>query len=229
MVACSRGALRSHDSEALKGSMHPDSPGAASRRPSAVIAGPSGLRLIWCMALLSATLASRCADFELPPLPRPIMDGFAPAVQEQMKSAAATAGEHAGDAAAVGQLGRIPVHLRPVSNGPGLLPAGAGLGPRSVRVGLPARCRRGATWATRRGPGRVRGGRRHSPGRPSDSSAARRFAGACRRLSRIPRDSRNRIGTRARLGGNALQARPTRGWEQRLGDRAPRGGSRNRA
>ena len=35
------------------------------------------------------------------------MDGFAPAVQEQMRSATATAGEHAGDAAAVGQLGRI--------------------------------------------------------------------------------------------------------------------------
>ena len=35
------------------------------------------------------------------------MDGFAPSVQEQMKSAAAKAGKYSGDAPAVGQLGRV--------------------------------------------------------------------------------------------------------------------------
>ena len=77
------------------------------RRPGASDKGPRGLRIVWCLALLAGTVGSRCTDSELPPIPQPVMDGFAPAVQEQVKSAAAKAGEHASDAPAVGQLGRI--------------------------------------------------------------------------------------------------------------------------
>lgn len=95
------------DAEALMGSMQPDAPRQDSRLPAARRTGLARRRPTWCLALVSAAWTAGCTDSDLPALPQPVVDGFAPAVQEQIQAAAARASEHSREAAAVGRLGRI--------------------------------------------------------------------------------------------------------------------------
>ncbi len=89
------------------GPMQSDRTRVASRFPAAAFDGSPVRRLACLFVLVSAVLAFGCADSALPPLPQPVLDGLAPAVREQMKTAGAKAERHSGEASAVGQLGRI--------------------------------------------------------------------------------------------------------------------------
>ena len=82
-----------------------------SRRACRELLVPPGdvkVRRHACLLLLLWTfLTASCRDSALPPLPQPALDGFAPAVQEQMRAARSTAERFAGEAPAAGELGRV--------------------------------------------------------------------------------------------------------------------------
>ena len=82
-------------------------PGQASAVPLAPFGRPQGGGPARYLASLWAFLALGCADSSMPPLPQPVLDGFAPAVQEQLKAARARADDYPDQASAVGQMGRI--------------------------------------------------------------------------------------------------------------------------
>ena len=82
-------------------------PGQASAVPLAPFGRPQGGGPARYLASLWAFLALGCADSSMPPLPQPVLDGFAPAVQAQLKAARARADDYPDQASAVGQMGRI--------------------------------------------------------------------------------------------------------------------------
>ena len=57
--------------------------------------------------LLLAIVAAGCSDTSLPPIPQPSLDGFAAAVQDQLRSGRADAEANPVDAAAIGRFGRV--------------------------------------------------------------------------------------------------------------------------
>ena len=67
--------------------------------------GP-GLAVVACIAA-AAILPWSCSDSSLPPVPDPVLDGFAPPVREQIRAAAGRARAEPDSAEAVGALGRV--------------------------------------------------------------------------------------------------------------------------
>lgn len=65
-----------------------------------------GLALVVCIAA-AAILQWSCSDSSLPPVPDPVLDGFALTVREQIRSAAERARAEPDSAEAVGALGRV--------------------------------------------------------------------------------------------------------------------------
>lgn len=83
-------------------------PAVSARRRSTGAGSRSGIHSIaWFAGLVLAALTSGCSNRDLPPIPQPSLEGFASAVQDQLRSARADAETKPLDAEVVGRLGRV--------------------------------------------------------------------------------------------------------------------------
>lgn len=70
-------------------------------------ARPRGGQVAWPAILLLVALTASCSTPDLPPIPQPSLEGFAAAVQEQLRAARANAAADPLDTSLVGRLGRV--------------------------------------------------------------------------------------------------------------------------